>query len=59
MDGGWRGYSSNMNNGFGNDRPKDFKKIAQTIGTDIEKILQNGKYRIKSSKLICLSILIF
>lgn len=42
MDGGWRGYSSNINNGFGNDRPRDFKKVAQTIGTNIEKISQNA-----------------
>lgn len=44
MESNWRGgYSSNINNGVGSDRPKDFKRIAQTLGTNIEKISQNGK----------------
>lgn len=41
MDGGFGTYSSQMNNGLGRDRQKDPKKLAQTIGTNIQKISQN------------------
>ncbi|XP_039286294.1 syntaxin-12 [Nilaparvata lugens] len=41
MDGGFGNYSSQMNNGMGRDQQKDPKKLAQTIGSSIQKISQN------------------
>ncbi|XP_075229788.1 syntaxin 7 [Lycorma delicatula] len=53
MDGGWNsGYSSHMNNGVGKNKPKDFKKVAQTIGTNIEKISQNATSMTKMINLM-------
>jgi hypothetical protein len=40
MDGSYS-FSSYHNGGPG--REKDFQKLAQTIGTSIQKISQNGK----------------
>ncbi|KAG8259818.1 Syntaxin-7 [Homalodisca vitripennis] len=40
MDGNYGGYS-NQYNGVGSDRSKDFKRITQTMGTNIQKISSN------------------
>lgn len=45
MDGNYGGYSSHQSNGTGKGKSKDFKQISQTIGTNIQKISQNGKYK--------------
>jgi len=41
MEGSYGGYNSYQFNGVGSDRAKDFKKVAQTIGTNIQKISSN------------------
>ena len=44
MDGGYQGTYQN-----GNAREADFQKLAQNIGTNIQKILQNGTIKQKFS----------
>uniref|UniRef100_A0A1B6LHC9 t-SNARE coiled-coil homology domain-containing protein n=1 Tax=Graphocephala atropunctata TaxID=36148 RepID=A0A1B6LHC9_9HEMI len=41
MDGNYYGGYSQQYNGVGSDRSKDFKRIAQTMGTNIQKISSN------------------
>lgn len=43
MDGNYGGYNSHSFGGIGSDRAKDFRKISQTMGTNIQKISSNGK----------------
>lgn len=41
MDGSFGSYTSHQYNGTGRQKPKGSKEIAQTIGTNIQKISQN------------------
>lgn len=49
MDAGSYSFSS-YHNGGGN-REQDFQKLAQTIGTSVQKISQNGKFNIESIQI--------
>jgi hypothetical protein len=44
MDGGYQGTYQN-----GSVREADFQRLAQNIGTNIQKILQNGEKHTESS----------
>jgi hypothetical protein len=46
MDGGYQGTYQN-----GSVREADFQRLAQNIGTNIQKILQNGEKHTESSLL--------